>query len=50
MTEDEKKKLREGFKKPVKPETVEDNYWTDDRLIESAKRIIKRLGLEGKLQ
>ena len=48
MTEDEKKKMREAFSKPVTEEP--DNYWTDDRLIEMAKRIIKRLGLKGELQ
>ena len=48
MTEDEKKKMREGFKKPVTEE--EPDYWTDDRLIETAKRIIKKLGIKGELQ
>lgn len=48
MTEDEKKKLRAGFVKK-KPEEEADQ-WTEEELIKAAKRIIKRLGLEGKLQ
>ena len=49
MTEEEKKKMLAGFQKP--PEIPEqDTYWTEDRLRETAKRIIKRLHLEGELQ
>ena len=49
MTEDEKKKMLAGFEKPAQDD-VEDGYWTDERLIEMAKRIIERLGLDGELQ
>jgi len=49
MTDAEKRKLLDGFKKP-EPEVIDDDYWTDDRLIEAAKRIIKKLRLHGELQ
>jgi hypothetical protein len=49
VTEDEKKKMLSGFEKPVQDD-VDDGYWTDERLIEMAKRIIERLHLEGELQ
>lgn len=49
MTEDEKKKLLDGFKKPD-GEEVDDEYWTEERLLEVAKQIIERLGINGKLQ
>ena len=48
MTEEEKRKMREGFVKQ-EPEEATADYWTDDRLIEAAKRIIKRLGIKGEL-
>ena len=47
MTEDEKKKLRDGFRKPVKEKPVEQ--WTEDEMLAAAKRIMKRLGIEGDL-
>ena len=49
MTEEEKKKLRDGFRKS-EPEEIDDSYWTDERKIESAKRIIEKLQLKGELQ
>ena len=49
MTEDQKKKLLDGFQKPEEEET-DDDYWTEDRLLEVAKQIIERLGLDEKLQ
>lgn len=49
MTDDEKKKLLDGFKKPDE-EDLDDGYWTDQRLLAVAKQIIERLGINGKLQ
>lgn len=47
MTEAEKQKLLAGFEKPE--QDVEDP-WTEERLIAAAKGIIKKLGIEGRLQ
>lgn len=44
---DKKRTIFDFLKKEEEPE--EDTYWTDERKIESAKRIIKKLGLEGEL-
>ena len=49
MTEEEKKKLLNGFSKP-ETDTEAEDYWTKERLIAAAKRIIKRLNLKGELQ
>ena len=49
MTDAEKRKLLDGFLKP-ETEVIDDDYWTEDRLIEAAKRIIARLGINGELQ
>ena len=49
MTEDEKKKMLASFEKPVQDD-VDDTYWTDERMILAAKRIIARLGINGELQ
>ena len=47
MTEDEKKKMLAGFEKPVVAPDVEPQ--SDDELIEMAKRIMERLGIEGEI-
>ena len=51
MTDEEKKKMREGFlkKKPEEPEKIEDDYWTNERLIAMAQRIKDKLGLSEEL-
>ena len=49
MTEDQKRKLLDGFQKPDEDE-VDDDYWTEERLLAVAKQIIERLGIEGELQ
>ena len=48
MTEDEKKKMLAGFEKTA--QDAGDDYWTDERLREMAKRIIERLHIDGELQ
>jgi hypothetical protein len=47
LTEDEKKKMLAGFEKPAREETPDP--WTEEKLIEAAKRIIKKLNIEGEL-
>jgi hypothetical protein len=47
MTEDQRKKMLADFGHPVHEEIEDD--WTEDEIIESAKRIIKKLNLEGKI-
>ena len=47
MTEAEKQKLLAGFEKS---EQDAEDPWTEERLIAAAKRIIKKLRIEGKLQ
>lgn len=47
MTEDKRKKMLADFGHPVQKEIEDD--WTEDEIIESAKRIIKKLNLEGKI-
>lgn len=45
MTEDEKRRMREAFRPPEQvPE--QDTYWTEERLIEVAKKIKERIGLD----
>lgn len=46
MTEDEKRKLREAFRPPDTKQDEEDTYWTEERLIETAKKIKERIGLD----
>ena len=46
MTDDEKKKLCEGFRKPVENQTeeiIEDDPWTEEAILEVAKKILKRI-------
>ena len=47
MTPEEKKRLLDGFRKPD-PEP--EDPWTEERILEAAKRIIRRLHIEGELQ
>jgi hypothetical protein len=47
VTEDEKKKMLAGFQKPKQDDAPDP--WTDEMLIAAAKRIIKKLKLEGEL-
>ena len=49
MTEDEKKKMIEDFRKGRTEDEETADDWTDEEIIEAAKRIMKRLGLEGEL-
>lgn len=46
MTDDEKEKLREGFRKPTENQTDEkiENVWTHEDMLEIAKKIMKRMG------
>ena len=48
MTEEEKKKLLAGFQKPATDEEDTED-WTEEEILKSAKRIIKKLRLEGKI-
>ncbi len=48
MTEDQKKKLLEGFRKVTDDEEITDD-WTEEEVLEAGKRIIRRLGIEGQL-
>lgn len=43
MTEDEKKKMLEGFQKPEQDD--DPDPWTEEELLKTAKRIAERLGL-----
>ena len=45
MTEEEKKKMLAGFQQPVADGNTDD--WTDEEIMESAKRIMKKLGIKG---
>ena len=47
MTEDEKKKMLAGFQQPVPEDEDSGNDWTDEEILEHAKRIMKKLGIEG---
>ena len=50
MTEEEKKKMLAAFV-PPKPDTEpEEDYWTDERIIEAAKKIKERIGLDETFQ
>ena len=46
MTEDQKKKLLEGFRKADDDDEIEDD-WTEEEILEAGKRIIRRLGING---
>lgn len=49
MTDAEKQKLREGFQKTTEnPETIEDDPWTEEAILEVAKKILKRIGEDDK--
>ena len=48
MTEDEKKKKLEGFQNPAADEDITDD-WTEEEILEAAKRIMKRLGIKGEI-
>ena len=50
MTEEEKKQMLAAFEMPQQEPEVDETYWTDERLIEAVKRIIRRLDLDGELQ
>lgn len=47
MTEDEKKQLLASF---AVDDDVDDDPWTNEKLIAVAKRIIERMELDGELQ
>jgi hypothetical protein len=48
MTEDQRKKMLADFRHPVQDDEITDD-WTEEEIIESAKRIIKKLNLEGEI-
>lgn len=48
MTDDEKKKMLAGFQKQVQDDQPAER-WTQDEILNAAKRIMKRLGIEGDL-
>ena len=48
MTDDQKKKLLEGFRKAADDDEITDD-WTEEEIMEAGKRIIERLGIEGEL-
>lgn len=48
MDEEQKKKLFEGFKK-VEPQDFDNDYWTEERLLITAKKVKFRLGLKEEL-
>ena len=50
MTDDEKHKRLADFQKPNQSDTDEGEDWTDEELLEHAKRIIRKLGLTEELQ
>lgn len=50
MTEEERKKLLQEFLKPIQDEDEITDQWTEEEILEAAKRIMRRLGIEGELQ
>ncbi len=51
MTDDEKKKFCEGFRKPVENQTeeiIEDDPWSEEAILEVAKKILQRIGEDDK--
>ena len=50
MTDAEKQKMLAAFVPTQQEPEFDDSYWTDERLIEAAKRIIRRLDLDEELQ
>lgn len=48
MTEDQKKRLLDGFRKTADDDEITDD-WTEEEVLEAGKRIIERLGIEGEL-
>lgn len=50
MTDDEKKKRLAEFQKPIQDDDDEGEDWTEEELLEHAKRIIRKLGLKEELQ
>lgn len=49
MTDDERKKMLDGFQQNVQDE-AEDDPWTEEEILKAVKRIIERLGIDGELQ
>ena len=47
MTENEKKRLLDGFRQPVRGDDEITDDWTEEEILEAAKRIMKELGIEG---
>lgn len=50
MDEEEKKKLLAGFQTRNNDDDESDVDWTEEELLEHAKKIIRRLGINGELQ
>lgn len=51
MTDAEKEKLREGFQERAEnqmEEKIEDDPWTEEAILEVAKKILKRIGEDDK--
>ena len=50
MTDDEKKKMLDGFRKPAATDDdVIENDWSEDEILTAAKRIIRKMGLKGQI-
>lgn len=47
MTEPQKKHTLDDFRKPRQDDLDED--WTQDEILEAAKRIIKDIGIDGEI-
>lgn len=50
MTDDEKKKLFDGFRQTVQDDDVIENDWTEEEILAAGKRIMERMGLDEELQ
>ena len=53
LTDEEKKKLLDGFQKPIQTDADDENIendWTETEILEAAKRIMRRMGIEGELE
>ena len=46
MTDEERAKLLAGFGKPAEPaDTKEDDPWTDEEIIKSAEKLLRKIGV-----
>jgi len=49
MTDAEKKKLLDGFRQSDQDEDGIDDPWTEEDILEAAKRIMERMNIKGEL-